>query len=179
MVYTPPSAKQNEVLKLQNDITNEISRDAPAIAQGIFGDNKNHPDMSQVSNAQLDQIYRTAYMNNDRQFLQQEARRDPNQFMQVAQRIGVTMPQAQPEPAPASTPNVSAVPPAMPAAPAMPPMPAAPAAMPAPAPLPQPALPVAPQAPVGVPPIVAPPSAPPVILGPNGQPLAPSGIGIG
>lgn len=163
MVYVPPSAKNNELLKLQNDITSEISRDAPAIAQGIFGDNKNHPDMSQVSNAQLDQIYRQAYQTNDRQFLQQEARRDPQQFLDVAQRIGVTMPPPTPPAAPAATPNVP-VPVPMPA-PVMP-APAPPAMPPPPVPVPQAALPVPP-------PVAAPP---PAILGPNGQPLPPSGI---
>ena len=86
------SAKQNEILQLQSEITNEIHRDAGSIAQGVFGENKNHPDMAQVSNQQLDDIYRQKYLSNDRQWLQAEAKRDPQQFLDVAKRIGVQAP---------------------------------------------------------------------------------------
>jgi hypothetical protein len=149
---TTPGAKQNEITRLQSEITSEISRDAPNIAQGVFGDNKNHPDMAQVSNQHLDDLYRQKYQQNDRAWLQAEARRDPQQFLDVAKRIGVQPPSAQ-------APSVQAPAPVM--APAMPPV--APAA-----------LPVAP--PVALPPPAAVAPPPPAILGPNGLPLPPSGM---
>ncbi|HXJ31397.1 MAG TPA: hypothetical protein VNG35_12200 [Gemmatimonadales bacterium] len=164
MAYTTPGTRQNEIVRLQSEITNEIQRDAPEIAQGVFGDNKNHPDMAQVSNAQLDDLYRSKYMANDRQWLQAEARRDPQQFLDVAKRIGVQPPSTAPGVAPPPPPgagmqafaaNASAA-----LAPAPPPAPAPTPVLPPPA-----ALPVAP---------VAPPPVP-VILGPNGLPLPPSG----
>ena len=64
------SPRQNELLQLQNDITSEVQRDAPATAQGVFGDNKNHPDMANVSNQQYDDLVRQKYMLNDGQWLQ-------------------------------------------------------------------------------------------------------------
>ena len=101
------SPRQNELLQLQNDITSEVQRDAPAIAQGVFGDNKNHPDMANVSNQQYDDLVRQKYMLNDRQWLQAEAQRDPQQFLDVAQRIGVTLPQPG-QPSTAVDPNAFA-----------------------------------------------------------------------
>ncbi len=179
------SPKQNEILQLQGEITQEVNGDAKAIAQGIFGDNANHPDMARVPNQQLDDLYRQKYQSGDRQWLQGEARRDPQQFLDVTKRLGVTLPQPTPPgvtPTPAPTLDAQkmlgnmqanagaglAVP--APGAVAGPPV-SAPAA------LPPPALPVAPMVPVGGPPvgpIVPPPAPPPVILGPNGQPLPPS-----
>jgi hypothetical protein len=167
-----PSPKQNEILQLKNEIAAEISRDAPNIAQGVFGDNANHPDMSQVSNQQLDDLYRSKYQSGDRAWLQAEARRDPAQFEKVTDRLGVTTPQpgspAPPDPnafANAAMASASAAPP--PGLPTAPPPPAP--AMPIP-----PALSAAPALPLAPPPVPAP--APPVILGPNGQPLPPSGV---
>jgi hypothetical protein len=167
----PISPKQNEILQLKNEIAAEISRDAPNIAQGVFGDNANHPDMSRVSNQQLDDLYRQKYIANDRTWLQAEARRDPAQFEKVTDRLGVTTPlpgaPAPPDPnafAQAAMASASAAPP--PGLPAAPPTPVA--AMPTP-----PALSAAPAPVLSPPPVPAP--APPVILGPNGQPLPPSG----
>src|SRR5580765_4920675 len=168
------SPKQNELLQLQSEITAEVNRDAPAIAQGVFGDNKNHPDMAQISNDQLDQIYIQHYQQNDRQWLQAEARRDPQQFLDIAKRIGVTAPPPTPPgvtPTPAPTldaqkmlsnmqANAAAGQAAQgPAAPVVPPV-SAPAA------LPPPALPVAPMVPVGGPPVapIVPPPAPPPFI---------------
>jgi hypothetical protein len=161
------SPQQSEFLKLQQEITNEVQRDAPAIAQGVFGDNKNHPDMAQVSNQNLDDLYRQKYQTNDRAWLQSEARRDPQQFLDVAKRIGVSMPQPG-EPSTVVDPNafgkavMANAPPAMPVAP-----PAMPAALPAPPP-------VMPAPPAMIAPPPGPVAPPPVILGPNGQPLPPT-----
>jgi len=150
---TTPGTRTNEITRLQGEITSEIARDAPNIAQGVFGDNKNHPDMAQVSNQHLDDLYRAKYQANDRQWLQAEARRDPQQFLDVAKRIGVQQPPPQP---PVVQPQV--------------PSQAMPAPVPPPAALPPP--PVAP--PVALPPPAAAAPPPPVILGPNGLPLPPS-----
>jgi hypothetical protein len=172
MTYASASSK-NEVVALNREISNEISRDAPEIAVGIFGDNANHPDMARVSNQQLDDLYRQKYIANDRTWLQAEARRDPVQFEKVTDRLGVTTPPpgtpAPPDPnafANAAMASASAAPP--PGLPAAPPPPVA--AMPTP-----PALSAAPVVPLAPPPVPAP--APPVILGPNGQPLPPGGVG--
>jgi hypothetical protein len=179
VAYTTPGTRQNEIVRLQSEITNEISRDAPAIAAGVFGDNKNHPDMAQVSNQQLDDLYRAKYQANDRQWLQAEARRDPQQFLDVAKRIGVQAPSAAPGVAPPQSPgaalnkiltnaqsSLAGPAPAVPmAAPAAVPAPGIPAALPAPPPVPAGAV---------VAPVVPPPA--PVILGPNGLPLPPTGI---
>jgi hypothetical protein len=157
------SAKQNEIVALQQEITSEVHRDASSIATGVFGENKNHPDMAQVSNAQIDDLYRSKYQANDRQWLQAEAKRDPQQFLDVAKRIGVQ--------APSSAPGAPPVQPANAFEKAM-------MANAGAAPPPPPALPPAPVAP---PPIPLPPAAvgpPPAILGPNGMPLPPSGGGM-
>ena len=176
--------RQNELVQLQQDITSEVNRDAPAIAQGIFGDNKNHPDMTSVPNQQLDQLYIQKYQQGDRQWLQTEARRDPNQFMDIAKRIGVTMPDPNAPPTPSGQVDPNAMAKMLASATAGPaaPAPAGPVGLPgsAPAALPPPALPAVLMAPAGGPvPVVPPPAAPaPLILGPNGQPLPPSIPGV-
>ena len=156
--------RQNELQQLQYEITNEISRDAKPIAQGVFGNNARHPDMASLSNAEVDRLYRDAYLRGDRTFLMQEAQRDPQQFLDVTDRLGV------PDP----TPDVSG----KPVGPDLSQQPKdvaqslmAPPALPAPAPVPPPPPVVAPPAPVM-------PQAPvaPTLVGPNGQPLPPSGM---
>ena len=85
-------SKRGEIQQFQYEIANEIKRDAKPIADGVFGNNALHPDMASVSNQELDQMYRQAYLNNDRKFLMQEAQRDPQQFIDVTDRIGVQDP---------------------------------------------------------------------------------------
>ena len=164
-------AREHELLKLQSEVTNEIGRDAPAIARMVFGDNADHPDMAQLPNDRLDQVYRDAYASGNREWLQNEARRDPEQFLKVVGRIGVRMPTVAPgmptPPAPGAfaktvtqQPPPALAPPA-PMAPSMPPVAAAIAPVAASS---APAMPLAPA------------PQPPVILGPNGQPLPPSGV---
>ena len=90
----------SEVALLRDSLTREASNDAYAIAQQIFKGPQ--PDVSRVSNEQLDQRYRQAFATDDRQYLGQEATRDPAQFMAAMQRLGVQMPPGQelsPEPA--------------------------------------------------------------------------------
>jgi hypothetical protein len=154
----------NELVALQDEITREITRDAPSIALGVFGNAANHPDVVGLPNQRIDDIYRNAYLNNDRQFLQSEARRDPEQFLKVTDRLGVQMPApGAPPPTPLSAqaaPTVAAPPPAPVSLPSVAPVPPVP-----PAPLPAP-VPVS-----GPPPAGIGQAPPPVILGPNGQPL--------
>jgi hypothetical protein len=161
---------QNEFVQLQEEITREVTSDAPHIAEMVFGDAKDHPDMVGLANASLDQVYRQAFLKEDRTFLQSEARRDPEQFLKIADRIGVKMPPPTlpgmaelPQPG-AFAKAATALPPAPPMAPSMPPVAAPMSAVP---PVPS-LLPSPPPAPLA-------PSAP-VILGPNGQPLPPSGL---
>src|SRR5215467_15148413 len=160
-----PSNPGSALSLLQQQIAREIEGDAPAIARGIFGDSANHPDMSQISNGEYDGLIRAAYLREDRQWLQQEAQRDPQQFLDSTGRLGVQVtpkqaaaapPQQPPLPVPSAQPQQSPIPVAPPQVP-----PAAP--LPAPAPIPAP-----------VQPTIATPNPPPVILGPNGQPLPPS-----
>ena len=174
----PKQNQRNEIVRLQSEITNEVQRDAPEIAQGIFGDNADHPDMRQVSNSSLDDMYRQKFLSgnpDDRQWLQAEAKRDPQQFLKVADRLNVKLPPPMPPPEPMPAP--------MPAPPpmAMLPPPAAMGPQPTPAQLtPPPMAPPAAIAPQPMPlapgpvPGVAPTAPAPVILGPNGQPLPPS-----
>jgi hypothetical protein len=89
------TTKRGEIQQLQYEVGREISRDAPEISKGVFGDNSMHPDMATVSNAELDTLYRQKYLSNDRKWLQGEARRDPEQFMAVAKRIGVELPPSE------------------------------------------------------------------------------------
>ena len=157
---------QHELVQLQSELAAEIGRDAPHIATMVFGDAKNHPDVASVSNQQLDQVYRQKYQSEDRAWLQAEARRDPEQFLNVSKRIGAQIPSPQP---PAPAPPVPL--------PAPPPVAQAPMLPPAP-PVPPVVAPLAP-GPVMVPPNLAPMQAaapPPVILGPNGMPLPPTGM---
>lgn len=160
-------ANTHEIVQLQDELYAEVNKDAPHIARGIFGDTSQMPDIAQVSNQRLDDVYRQKYQRNDREWLQAEARRDPQQFLKVAERIGAKIPPPQPP-----------APPPMPVLPAGPPPTLAPAALAPPPPGPVLAPPMPPVAPVAAIPPVVPMQAAgpaPVILGPNGQPLAPSG----
>ena len=151
--------KGNELQQLQYEIGNEVRRDAPHIAQGVFGNNARHPDMSTVSNSELDRIYADAYRRNDREFLQQEAQRDPVQFLAVTDRLGVPDPptDSQGKPIP---------PPPDPIQQAMQPAQAAQAAQ-----LAAPMAPPVPTAPPGAAPMgVAPPAAPVGVPMPMPQP---------
>ncbi len=89
---TPKQDKRNEVVQLQSEIYNEVTSDAPQIAQSIFGNTSKLPDMVQRSNAEIDALYRQKYETQDRPWLQAEAKRDPEQFLKVADRIGVKLP---------------------------------------------------------------------------------------
>jgi len=87
----PPSQTDTEALR--NSLTREVTNDAYAISAQIFKGQE--PDVARVSNEQLDQRYRQAFLSNDRSYLMQEAGRDPAQFMASMERLGVTMPAGQ------------------------------------------------------------------------------------
>lgn len=161
--------QQNELVQLQSELAAEIGRDAPHIARMVFGDNADHPDMARVPNQQLDDLYRQKFQANDRTWLQAEARRDPEQFLKVAERIGVQQPPPGAPPPPAPDAFAQA---ALSQTSGTAPTPAVSAALPAPAPaLAPPPIQPAPVLAPAAPTVAAPP---PVLLGPNGQPLPPS-----
>ena len=91
--YNTSSGPQNEVLKLQDEITREVNADAQHLATSVFGKVGSQPDMHKVTDDMLNARFRQAYATGDRQFLTAEAQRDPEQFITVARRIGVMLPE--------------------------------------------------------------------------------------
>jgi hypothetical protein len=169
--------KQGEVQQLQYETTNEIKRDAAPIASGVFGNNALHPDMASISNAEIDTLYRQKYAAQDREWLMQEAQRDPEQFLKVTDRIGVPDPPQTLDAKPTSSTSANEAlaaklhaqaqqnaAQAAPSLAASPGMVAAPAVVPPPVPA---ALPLPP------PPGQLPGPLPPPPPGPPGQPLLP------
>lgn len=137
MAYTQASSgPSGEIRKLQQEITGEVNADAQHISTAVFGKPGAMPDMRRMSDDELNARYRNAYDNQDRQWLTQEAQRDPEQFVTVARRIGVMLPEefgqsGLPDAAPA--PSLPAPAPPMPApAPVLPPIAAPVAGLPSP-----------------------------------------------
>jgi hypothetical protein len=104
------ASNQTDPEVIRNSLTREVTNDASVISSQIF----RGPalDTSHVTNQQLDDHYRQAFQANDRQFLMDEATRDPVQFMASMDRLGVTMPPDKPLPPnqplpPGARPNVS------------------------------------------------------------------------
>lgn len=128
MAYARAS-NEHELVTLRDEITKEVNADAAHVARSVFGETADMPDTARISNERLDALYRQAYMRGDRTWLQQEARRDPQQFLKVAERLGVYIPGQQPvQPLPSSG-AMPAAPPPQPTVPALPaPMPLAPMA---------------------------------------------------
>lgn len=162
---------QNEVALLARDITDEVNRDAEVISGQLFGGNAQtrEPDLARMPADQLQAVYTRKYLENDRDWLQREARRDPQQFIKVANQIGVVLPDQIPgwaaSPATLPQPGVSALapPPDLAQAAQALPIPLAPAAPPA-AVMPLAAALVPPQ----VPPAVLPqPVAEPILVPPE------------
>jgi hypothetical protein len=131
---------QNEVALLRDQITEEVNRDAEVIGNQLFGQSPDarEPDIAHVSEATLEQRYRQAFLAQDREYLGTEAQRDPQQFMRIAQSIGVVHPDNLPptlqppagqNPIEAATP-LAALPPPVPSL--APPPAAAPPIQPAP-----------------------------------------------
>lgn len=162
----PGPVQQNEIAQLQKEIYAEIQRDSSAMARQIFGDVSSMPDVSSVSDARLQDIYRQKYLANDRQWLQSEARRDPKQFMRITDKLGVSN-QPMGTPSPAISPDALGQALTQAAASAQPP-PALPSP-PAPA-LPSPPVPVPPVPPVAAMPLPAPASPTAALAGPAPSP---------
>lgn len=123
---------------LRDQITEEVNRDAEVISTQLFGSSAQgrEPDLERVSDQDLQTLYRQKYLDNDRPWLQGEARRDPLQFTKVARSIGVVLPEEVPhlQPSPATLPQ-GPLPPAGVSAPGVPMgAPAMPMAPPAPVP---------------------------------------------
>jgi hypothetical protein len=138
MAYTQASSgPSGEIQKLQDEITGEVNADAQHIATSVFGKPGAMPDMRRATDEEVNARYRAAYQSQDRKWLTQEAQRDPEQFLTVARRIGVILPEeigqsnvAPPEPTPALPPTP---PPVAAPAPAPAPIPGAvPAVVPSP-----------------------------------------------
>jgi hypothetical protein len=92
-----PQPSEAEILR--DSLTREVTNDAYAIAHQVFKGPEG--DVSRVSNEQLDERYRQAFLTEDRDYLMAEATRDPAQFLAAMDRIGVQMPpgeEIQPDP---------------------------------------------------------------------------------
>jgi hypothetical protein len=146
MAYGSKS-NDHELVQLQQEITDEVHKDAEHLSKAVFGSPNSQPDLSRVSTEILDARYRQAYTNNDRAWLLSEARRDPLQFVEVSNRLGVVIPPPAPATPPPFAPPVPVAAPAPPTAAAPPPGMALPP-------------PIAPQPPPVAPAPLAPPPAP-------------------
>jgi hypothetical protein len=138
---------QNEVSLLRDQITEEVNRDAEVIGNQLFSAavDKREPDITHVSDELLRTLYRQKVLDGDREWLGNEAQRDPQQFMRVAEAIGLVHPDRLEQN------GLQAAPPSLPAGPppaiapinlaaAPPPVPPLAAAPPAPVPAPPPSL---------------------------------------
>lgn len=99
---------KHEVAQLRDDITEEVNRDAEVLGTQLFAAsaNQREPDLKRVSDEQLRGLYRQKYLEQDRQWLANEAVRDPKQFIKVARQIGVVLPDEMPtmQPSPSMLP---------------------------------------------------------------------------
>jgi len=86
--------KRSDVEIVRDQLTREVTNDAYSIADDIF--RRPEPDVARMTNDQIDARYRQAYQAGDRQYLISEAQRDPRQFLEATQRLGVQMPSEQP-----------------------------------------------------------------------------------
>lgn len=109
---------------LRDEITREVNKDAFVLSSQIF--NQRRPDQSHASNAQYDQMVRQRFLNQDREWLGQEAQRAPADFLESVKRIGARPPELAPP---------AGMPPAMPMPLPAPPMQPTLAGLPAPQPI--------------------------------------------
>ncbi len=151
-----PTGKDTEISMLREEITKEVNGDAEVLADQVFREQR--PDLSHVANDQYDAAVMQKLLAGDRSWLQQEAQRDPNQFIASRDRliesgkvIDPSKPQTYKTPEEAAQ-NAQPAP-AVPIKPVMPELPAM-AGMPPPVPgqLPPP--------PGPLPPVIGPPTSP-------------------
>jgi hypothetical protein len=95
--------KRSDVQIVRDQLTREVSNDAAVIAGQVF--RQPEPDVARVSNAQIDARYARAFEENDRAYLIAEAQRDPKQFLEATQRLGVVLPPDKPVEQPAPLPK--------------------------------------------------------------------------
>lgn len=114
---------QNEVSLLRDQITHEVNTTAEVLGTQLFAGNAQtrEPDIAHVNQAQLQAAYRQKFLSQDREWLQAEAQRDPQQFMKVAQAIGVVLPGQFPQHVAPPSPEQQAQLAAPPPQPALPP----------------------------------------------------------
>jgi hypothetical protein len=93
------SGPTSEVLRLQEEITREVNKDAEHLATSVFGARGSQPDIKRVDDDMIETAYRKAYESGNRKWLVSEAQRDPEQFVNVSRKIGVTLPDEQAPPA--------------------------------------------------------------------------------
>jgi hypothetical protein len=141
--------KRSDIEIVRDQITAEVTADAEAVADDVF--RRDGPDLTTVSNQDIDTRYARAFAEGDRKWLQLEARRNPRQFLSVTKRLGVKLP----PPGLAAQPGLLGAPPQIP----LPPVAPQPVVS---APVPPP--PVAPLVGSGAPPAVAPGAAPPMVV---------------
>jgi hypothetical protein len=100
--------RQHEIEAVRDELTQEVNMDSKVLAKQLFGTPA--PDVARVSDEQLMNTYRRAYQSGDRKFLQAEARRDPQQFLKIAERLGVMVPSPPAAPPPAAAPTAGPLP---------------------------------------------------------------------
>jgi hypothetical protein len=122
MAYQARARAQSEILQLQQEVFNEVQGDTEHLSRAVFGGVDDQPDLGRISNERIDQVYRQAFQSGNRDFLQREARRDPEQFLKVAERIGVSLAPPRPAMPPMPQPMVPQQPMLPPMAAAVPPM---------------------------------------------------------
>jgi|SRR5262245_8240277 len=140
--------RRSDVEIVRDQLTREVTNDAVVIAGQVF--RRPEPDVTRVSNDQIDERYRRAFMENDRQYLIGEAQRDPQQFLAATGRLGVVMPPDKPLEQPVSPPKPAQTRAPLPAPPPSTLPPTTPITEPVPT-APPTQLPVQPPAPVALP----------------------------
>ncbi len=88
--------KQASWEDMGHSLTEEISTDAPLLAQDLFGDH--WPGTQTTSDVKAGQMISDAYMRGDRAFLTSLAQRGPQQFLRVWKSLGGTLPPQPGEP---------------------------------------------------------------------------------
>jgi hypothetical protein len=167
MASSNDQGPSGQVLRLQDEVTREVNGDAQHLATAIFGKPGDMPDVARVPDDVLEARYRQAYQNQDRQWLTQEAQRDPNQFVKTARKIGVMLPEemAKTPPPPEQAAPTPVMPPPAPVAAPAPALPLPPglAGVPAPAPVSPVPLPMPPPVAMPAPTPPMPMAQPPVM----------------
>ena len=76
---------KNELTTLRDEITSEVNRDAAILSEQLFAQRR--PDVKYASNQEYDDIVYGKLVAGDREWLNNEALRDPGQFILSTQRL--------------------------------------------------------------------------------------------